>query len=110
MELTYLHVPVADMAAAVAFYAETLGMEEAWREGEGTVAFWAPDRSVQLMLVQGGHEHGPMYLVDDAVAWAAEHGDVPVRVPRYDIPGGSVAGYGDPDGNVFYVYDQEDRA
>ena len=32
-----------------------------------------------------------------------------VLVPRYDIPGGSVAGYGDPDGNVFYVYDQRIR-
>lgn len=108
MELKYLHVPVTDMAAAVAFYAETLGMEEAWREGEGTVAFWAPGRSVQMMLVQGGHASGPMYLVDDAVAWAAAHDHVPVRVPRYDIPGGSVAGYGDPNGNVFYVYDQKD--
>ena len=97
------------MGAAVAFYAETLGMEEAWREGDRTVGFWAPDRSVQLMLVEGGHASGPMYLVKDAVAWAAAHEHVPVRVPRYDIPGGYVEGYGDPDGNVFYVYDQKDR-
>ena len=109
MELKYLHVSVADMAAAVAFYAETLGMEEAWREGDGTVAFWAHDRSVQLMLVVGGHAPGPMYLVEDAVAWATAHEHVAVRVPRYAIPGGSVAGYRDPDGNVFYVYDQKDR-
>ena len=110
MELKYLHVPVADLAATVAFYADVLGLEEAWREGEDTVAFWVPDRSVQLMLVEGGHATGPMYLVDDAAAWAAAHADVPVRVPRYDIPGGSVAGYGDPGGNVFYVYDQRHRA
>lgn len=61
------------------------------------------------MLVEGGHAPGPMYLVDDADAWAAGHQHVAVRVPRYAIPGGSVAGYGDPDGNVFYVYDQKDR-
>jgi len=109
MKLTYLHVPVPDLAAASAFYAETLGLEEAWREGTGTVAYWAPDRSVQLMLVEGGHVPGPMYLVDDEAAWAAAHDQVPVRVPRYAIPGGSVAGYGDPAGNVFYVYDQKDR-
>lgn len=29
LKLEYFHVPVADMAAAVAFYAETLGLEEA---------------------------------------------------------------------------------
>ena len=109
MKLTYLHVPVSDMAAAVAFYGDALGMEEAWREGDRTVAYWVPDRSVQLMLVEGGHVPGPMYLVDDAAAWAASHHEAAVRVPRYAIPGGSVEGYGDPDGNVFYVYDQKDR-
>src|SRR3712207_355566 len=109
MQLKYLHVPVSDLAAAVAFYGGTLGLEEAWREGDGTVAFWVPDRSVQLMLVVGGNAPGPMYLVEDADAWATAHDEVAVRVPGYAIPGGSVAGYGDPDGNAFYVYDQKYR-
>ena len=41
--------------------------------------------------------------------WAVVCDDVPSRVPSYGIPGGSVAGYEDPDGNVFYVYDQKDK-
>jgi hypothetical protein len=46
-----------------------------------------------------------MYLVDDAATWASAHSQVPVRVPRYRIPGGAVAGFEDPSGNVF---DQQD--
>lgn len=84
MKLRYVHVPVSDMATAVAFYAGTLGMEEAWREGDGTVAYWTSDRSVQLMLD-------------------------PCPRPAIRHPGCSVPGYGDPDGNVFCVYDQKDR-
>lgn len=109
MELTYLYVPVSDLATACAFYGGELGLEEAWREGDGTVSFWGPDRTVQLMLDVGGHPGGPMYEVADAAAWAAQHPGVPVRVPRYDIPGGSVCGHEDPGGNVFYVFDQRLR-
>ncbi len=106
MELAYLYVPVTDLPAAEAFYRDTLGLEESWREGAGTIAFWSPDRLVQLMVDTDGYPGGPMYQVDDVVVWLAEHDAVPVRVPRYEIPGGAVTGLQDPAGNVFYVFDQ----
>lgn len=106
MKLAYLYVPVTDLPAAESFYRDALGLEESWREGATTIAFWSPDRSVQLMVDTDGYPTGPMYQVDDVVAWLADHDAVPVRVPRYEIPGGAVAGLQDPGGNVFYVFDQ----
>ncbi len=106
MKLTYLYLPVEDLAEAEAFHRDQLRLEESWRQGDSTIAFWSPDRSVQLMLDTDGYPAGPMYEVDDVLAWQTAHEGVPVRVPRYDIPGGAVAGYGDPGGNVFYVFDQ----
>ena len=106
MKLTYLYLPVDDLAAAESFYRDRLGLEEAWREGDSTIAFWSPDRAVQLMVDTDDYPAGSMYEVDDLTAWQAANSAVPVRVPRYEIPGGSVAGYQDPAGNVFYVFDQ----
>ncbi|WP_380168070.1 VOC family protein [Jannaschia sp. R86511] len=105
MKLTYLYLPVTDLGAAVAFYRDQLGLQEVWREGETTVAFAAADGSVELMVDTEDYPPGPMYLVDDVLAWREAHAGVPVRVPRYDIPGGTVEGYEDPAGNVFYVFD-----
>lgn len=107
MELTFLYVPVTELAAAEAFYRDVLGLEEAWREGDGTVAFALPGSAVQVMVSTDPDPTGPMYLVDDVAAWQAEHSTVPVRVAQRQIPGGSVLGLADPAGNVFYVFDQE---
>jgi hypothetical protein len=51
-----------------------------------------------------------MYLVDDLSVWTAAHHDLPVVVPRAGIPNGAVAGFADATGNVFYVFDQPDKA
>ncbi len=108
MKFVFLNQPVTDLDEAVTFYRDVLGFEEAWREGEDTVSFYVPDRSAQIMLVTDGLPAGPMYLVDDAQAWTAGHADLPVRVPRMEIPGGAVIGFDGPGGNVFYVFDQPD--
>ena len=110
MKLTFLYTPAQDLAAGVAFYRDSLGLQEAWRDGEITVAFWSPDRSVQVMVSTTDQPAGPMYLVDDLSAWTAAHDDVPMVVPRSSIPNGAVAGFADPMGNVFYVFDQPDKA
>ena len=50
MKLAFVYVPVQDMSRALAFYRDTLGLEELWREGDGTVALRAPDDEAGLML------------------------------------------------------------
>ena len=106
VDLTFLLVPVPDLAAALPFYRDTLGLDEAWREGTDTVAFYLPGRKAQLMLVTDGDPPGPMFQVDDVTAFLADRPEVKVFLPQRPIPGGSVAGFNDPVGNVFYVFDQ----
>ncbi len=106
MKLRFIYQPIEDLADAVAFHRDALGLDEAWREGPSTVAFWLPDRSAQLMLSTTKQPPGPMYLVDDLDAWMEHHGDVEVSIEKYEIPGGAVAGFTAPGGNAFYVYDQ----
>ncbi|MFC3689150.1 VOC family protein [Aquipuribacter hungaricus] len=106
MKLAFLFLPVSDLAAAEELYRGRLGLDEAWREGDSTVALASPGGDVQLMLSTDPYPAGPMFEVADAAAWEAAHDDIPVAVPRYAIPGGEVVGFSDPGGNVFYVFDQ----
>jgi hypothetical protein len=108
MKLTFIYQPVEDLGEAVAFHRDRLGFAEAWREAEDTVAFWLPDRSAQLMLSTTKQPPGPMYLVESLDAWLGDHPGVETAVPRFQIPGGSVAGFAAPGGNTFYVFDQPD--
>lgn len=109
MQLTFLYTPVTDLEAAAAFYRDELGWEEAWREGDSTIAFTAGEGQVQVMLDTDGWPAGPMFLVPDVDAWVAEHADLESRVPRTAIPGGAVAGFLDPAGNAFYVFEMVDE-
>ena len=106
MRLTFLYQPIKDLVAAVEFHRDQLGLDEAWREGEETVAFWLPGRVAQVMLSTTKQPAGPMYLVDDLDAWVLSHLGVTVSIAKYAIPGGSVAGFAAPGGNTFYVFDQ----
>ena len=106
MQLTFLLAPVPDLATALPFYRDTLGLDEAWREGTDTVAFQLPDSEVQIMVVVDGDPAGPMYQVDSLPTWIADHPEVRIIAEPAEIPGGSVAGFHDPAGNAFYVFDQ----
>jgi catechol 2,3-dioxygenase-like lactoylglutathione lyase family enzyme len=107
VKLRFLLTPVPDLAGALPFFRDRLGWDEAWREGDSTVAFRLPDSQAQVMVVAGGDDPpGPMYEVPDLDAFLAEHADLPVLSDRAPIPDGSVIGLGDPGGNVFYVFDQ----
>lgn len=108
MKLTFLYQPVTDLGEAVAFYRDRLGLEEAWREADDTVAFWPPDRSTQLMVSTTPQPAGPMYLVDSVDSWLHDHPDIATSVEKFDIPGGAVVGLAAPGGNTFYVFDQPD--
>lgn len=109
MKLRFLLAPVPKLAEALPFFRDELGLDEAWREGTRTVAFQLPNSDVQIMVDDENVDPpGPMYQVDDLSAFIAEHPSLTVVSERYDIPGGSVIGYRDPGGNVFYVFDQID--
>jgi catechol 2,3-dioxygenase-like lactoylglutathione lyase family enzyme len=109
VQLTFILAPVPDLAAALPFYRDTLGLDEAWREGDRTVAFQLPGREVQIMVVADGDPAGPMYRVDSVMAFLADHPEIKFFMEPRPIPGGSVAGFHDPTGNVSYVFDQPER-
>src|SRR5215510_13107430 len=107
MNLTFVYAPVEHLSAALAFYRDTLGWSEAWREGTDTVAFHLPDSSVQVMVsVDEGAKPGPMYVVPSVTRYLAERPDLPVVLAPRAIPDGQVAAFADPGGNVIYVFDQ----
>lgn len=104
--LRFLYQPVSDLGEAMHFYASVLGFEEAWRDGEVSTAYWAPGRSCQIMLSVSGKPAGPMYLVESLSAWIEAHPALLIAVEQYAAGSGSVAGFHDPDGNTFYLFDQ----
>ena len=50
MKLVFLYHPVKNLKESLTFYRETLGFEEAWREGEHTVALTLPNSDVRLLI------------------------------------------------------------
>ena len=111
MNLTFVYAPVTDLGPALAFYWDTLGWSEAWREGTDTVAFHIPDSTVQVMVsVDEGASAGPMYLVPDVDGFLGDRPGLRVVMAPRPIPDGQVAGIADPAGNVIYVFDQAKAA
>jgi hypothetical protein len=110
VQLTFLFQPVADLAGTAAYYRD-LGWDEAWREGEHTIAFQMPGVETQLMLddAAGWGPQGPMYLVDDLDAWLAGREQLEIAFPVEEIPDGRVVGIQAP-GHVFYVFEMQGGA
>jgi catechol 2,3-dioxygenase-like lactoylglutathione lyase family enzyme len=110
MKLEFWYAPVTDLSAALALYRDTLGWEEAWREGETVASLTLPGTEVQLMLdASNAYGPGPIFTVDSLADFAAEQGDrLTWRYPPADIPGGRLGGFEDPAGNVVLVMDQSE--
>ena len=106
MQLRFLYVPVTDLTSAADFYRDELGLSEAWRESDDTVAFALPDSEVQVMVSTAPGSAGPMYEVDDLAVYLAAHQSVPRRGDVSEIPDGRVVELEGPDGNAFHVFDQ----
>lgn len=109
MRLEFLYTPTRDLQAALALYRDRLGWEEAWREGEATVSLKLPGTDVQLMLDETNSEAapGPMFVVDSVAEFNAERpSELRPREEPEEIPGGFIASFEDPSGNVIYVLDQ----
>ena len=107
MQLRFIYAPGPSLPELLPFYRDELGLSEAWREGEHTVAFQLPDSDVQVMVV--GDEDippGPMYQIDSVAGFLKAKPHFKVCLQPREIPDGWVAGVEDPAGNVIYVFDQ----
>lgn len=110
LKLRFIYQPVEDFKASLAFYRDTLGWEEAWREGEGTAAFRIPGNEVQLLLDKDPREQqvsGPMFLVDSVDEFYQQNaGKVHFLIEPHDIPPGRYCAFEDVSGNVIRVIDE----
>ena len=110
MKLMFLYQPVKDLKESVDFYRK-LGLDEAWREGEGTVAFALPGTEVQLMLdVPPGEGPewgpGPFFAVDSLDRFMADHPDLKLVGEIIDVPGGRSGTFLDPAGVAIHLFDE----
>jgi catechol 2,3-dioxygenase-like lactoylglutathione lyase family enzyme len=112
MKFEMLYLPVPDLAKALAFYRDGLGWAEVWREGETTAGLQLPgtEALVMLDLDQGdGHRSGPIFAVDDVVAFHRERKDeLSFRLEPSEIPDGHWASFEDSFGNPIYIIDQNE--
>ncbi len=107
-KMTFVYMPVRDMKKALAFYRDQLGLDEAWREGDGTVVFHLPGSETELMLdLDGaGITPGPMFIVPSVDEYyATQQGTIDFIAPPKDIPPGRMVTARDPFGNMVYFVD-----
>jgi catechol 2,3-dioxygenase-like lactoylglutathione lyase family enzyme len=109
-QLTFVYQSVDDLPAALAFYRDTLGLSEAWREGETTVAFELPGSPVQLMIDLRPDEDpkwnsGMFFQVDDVAAFVASHPNLAWLGEPMEVPDGRSATFADPAGNTIHLFD-----
>jgi catechol 2,3-dioxygenase-like lactoylglutathione lyase family enzyme len=113
MKLEFLLAPTADLGAALALYRDALGWQEAWREGESTVALAMPGTDVQLMLDANDPDaaFGPIFVVESVRDFHQARPDALRTIDEPDgIPGGYIAKYQDSAGMTMYVMDQSTDA
>ncbi|WP_421385325.1 VOC family protein [Bacillus salacetis] len=108
MKLVFLYHPVANLKESLKYYRETLGFEEAWREGEHTVALSLPDSDVRLLIEEDEKDlaAGGVFLVDSVDQFFKENKEVLTFVTEpVDIPPGRYAIFKDPAGNYIRILD-----
>jgi catechol 2,3-dioxygenase-like lactoylglutathione lyase family enzyme len=106
MKLTFVYLPASDLRPAIAFYRDTLGLDEAWREGDHTVAFALPGTDIALMIGNEPEPAGPLFLVDSVRAFYDENRSaLRFRFEPRDIPPGWYTIFDDPAGNPIRVMD-----
>ncbi len=108
--MSFVYMPVRELKSALAFYRDQLGLNEAWREGEGTVVFHLPGTEVELMLdlvTEGAQQTaGPSFILPSVDAfYAAQQTRLDFVVKPMDIPPGRLAVVKDPSGNMLYFFD-----
>lgn len=108
VKLIFLYHPVKDLNESLTFYQDTLGFEEAWREGEHTVALSLPGSDVKLLIEDDEQDlsAGGVFLVDSVDTFFKENKDQLQFVKEpIDIPPGRYAIYQDNSGNYIRIID-----
>lgn len=108
MKLVFLYHPVSNLKDSLAFYRDTLGFEEAWREGEHTVALQLPGSDVRLLIEDDelGLAPGGVFLVDSVDGFYKENKDQLEFIKQpVSIPPGRYAIYKDNSGNLLRILD-----
>ena len=111
--LSFVYLPVREMKRALAFYRDQLGLDESWREGDGTVALKVPGTEVELMLdlVEEETSAGPMFIIPSVDEFYRANRDEMqfITQPR-DIPPGRMITVKDPSGNLLSFIDMSKRS
>lgn len=112
MKLTFLYHPATDVAAAVAFYRDVLGWDEAWRMGDDTAAMQIPGSDVLVMLsidADPDASQSGFFSVDDVDAFFASNRD---RIEFVDEPQDlepiRYASFRDPGGNLVRLFTESE--
>jgi catechol 2,3-dioxygenase-like lactoylglutathione lyase family enzyme len=108
MKLVFMDYPVENLKESLAFYRDVLGFEEAWREGDHTVALKMPGSEVQLMIENDevGLTPGAVFLVESVDKYFEENKDsIKFIKEPIDIPPGRYAIFQDNSGNLIRILD-----
>jgi predicted enzyme related to lactoylglutathione lyase len=109
MKMVFMSQPVKEMKKAVTFYRDVLGLEEAWREGDQTVAF-KTNADTQILLEEDHDEHtygpGGVFLVDSVDEYYRQNkATLKFLKEPCDIPPGRYAIFSDESGNPIRILD-----
>ncbi|MFJ7639997.1 VOC family protein [Peribacillus sp. NPDC097225] len=108
MKLAFLCHPVKYLKGSSRYYREVLGFEEAWQEGDHTVALKLPGSDVQLMLEddEEGYSAGGVFIVDSVDRFYHENSTLDFVKEPCDIPPGRYAIFQDRSGNPIRIIDK----
>lgn len=108
MKLVFLYHPVQNIKESLTFYREHLGLVEAWREGEHTVALKLPHSDVQLLIEDDEQDLRPggVFQVDSVDEFYQTNKEsLTFSKEPVDIPPGRYAIYEDNSGNLIRIID-----
>ncbi len=108
MKLVFLYHSVKNVKDSLLFYREELGFEEAWREGDHTIALRLPNTDIRLLIEDDEQDlsAGGIFLVDSVDDFYHEKKNVLKFVKEpVDIPPGRYAIYQDHDENPIRIID-----
>jgi hypothetical protein len=106
-KMSFVYMPVRDMKQALR---DQLGLDEAWREGNGTVVFKLPGTEIELMLdlvdENSQATAGPAFIIPSVDEfYAAQEGKLAFAHKPIDIHPGRQVTVLDTSGNMLHLFD-----